>query len=203
MADRTGNGSRPPVSTQEGLFAPASRKAGPRHRHSRARPAQRGSPRQHAASGEGISSSICLYAINTCADERVARDHWRKLLAWTISGVAMLTRSRVALGMLAAMLAAGNAFAVSREAQEFMSIQSKMAPDQCELQRLSSQAAAAQRAGDRGKRIQLDGQMEAVVKRLQANQPRLQELAKYVQAPSPDYQAVMQHTMDLRAKCKF
>ena len=77
----------------------------------------------------------------------------------------MLTRSPVALGMLAAMLAAGNAFAVSREAQEFMSIQSKMAPDQCELQRLSSQAAAAQRAGDRGKRIQLDGQMEAVVKR--------------------------------------
>ena len=115
----------------------------------------------------------------------------------------MLTRSPVALGTLAAMLAAGNAFAVSREAQEFMSIQSKMAPDQCELQRLSSQAAAEQRAGDRGKRIQLDGQMEAVVKRLQANQPRLQELAKYVQAPSPDYQAVLQHTMDLRAKCKF
>ena len=115
----------------------------------------------------------------------------------------MLTRSPVALGMLAAMLAAGNAFAVSREAQEFMSIQSKMAPDQCELQRLSSQAAAEQRAGDRGKRIKLDGQMEAVVKRLQANQPRLQELAKYVQGPSPDYQAVMQHTMDLRAKCKF
>src|ERR1700693_2223918 len=123
--------------------------------------------------------------------------------AWTISGVAMLTRSPVVLGMLAAMLAAGNAVAVSREAQEFMSIQSKMAPAQCELQRLSSQAAAAQRAGDRVKRIQRDGQMEAVVKRLQANQPRLQELAKYVQAPSPDYQAVMQHTMDLRAKCKF
>ena len=115
----------------------------------------------------------------------------------------MLTRSPVALGMLAAMLASAHAFAVSREAQEFMSIQSRMAPDQCELQRLSSQAAAAQRAGDRGKRAQLDGQMEAVVKRLQANQPRLQELAKYVQAPSPDYQAVLQHTSELRAKCKF
>jgi hypothetical protein len=105
--------------------------------------------------------------------------------------------------MLAAVLAAGNAFAVSKEAQEFMSIQSKMAPDQCELQRLSSQAAAAQRAGDRGKRIELNMQMEAVVKRLQANQPRLQELAKHVQPPSPDYQAVMQQTIDLRAKCKF
>ena len=115
----------------------------------------------------------------------------------------MLTRSRIALGMLASMLVAGNALAVSKEAQEFMSIQSKMAPDQCELQRLSSQGAAAQRAGDRGKRIQLDGQMETVVKRLQANQPRLQELAKYVQAPSPDYQAVMQHTSELRAKCKL
>src|SRR5450759_5852926 len=73
--------------------------------------------------------------------------------AWNISGVAMLTRFRILLGMLASMLVAGNAFAVSKEAQEFMSIQSKMAPDQCELQRLSSQAAAAQRAGDRGKRI--------------------------------------------------
>lgn len=105
--------------------------------------------------------------------------------------------------MLASMLIASNAFAVSKEAQEFMSIQSKMAPDQCALQRLSSQAAAAQRAGDGGKRIELDRRMEAVVKRLQANQPRLRELAKYVQAPSPDYQAVMQHTIDIRAKCKF
>ena len=61
----------------------------------------------------------------------------------------MLTRSHITLGMLASMLAAGNAFAVSKEAQELMNIQSKMAPDQCELQRLSSQAAAAQRAGDR------------------------------------------------------
>ena len=115
----------------------------------------------------------------------------------------MLTRSRIALGMLASMLAAGNACALSKEAQEFMNIQSKMAPDQCELQRLSSQAAAAQRAGDRGKRQELNMQMEPVVKRLQDNQPRMQELAKYVQAPSPDFQAVMQQTMDLRAKCKF
>jgi hypothetical protein len=105
--------------------------------------------------------------------------------------------------MLASVLVAGNAFAVSKEAQAFMSIQSRMAPDQCELQRLSSQAAAAQRTGDRGKRIELDRRMEAVVKRLQANQPRLQELARYVQAPSPDYQAVMRQTLDLRAKCKF
>ena len=58
----------------------------------------------------------------------------------------MLTRSRITLATLASMLAAGNAFAVSKEAQEFMNIQSKMAPDQCELQRLSSQAVAAQRA---------------------------------------------------------
>ena len=115
----------------------------------------------------------------------------------------MLTRSRVALGVLAAMLAAGNAFAVSREAQEFMSIQSKMAPDQCELKRVSGQAAAAQRAGDLGKRQGLSMQMEPVVKRLQSNQPRIQELAKYVQASSPDYQVVMQQNIDLRAKCKY
>jgi chromosome condensin MukBEF ATPase and DNA-binding subunit MukB len=115
----------------------------------------------------------------------------------------MLTRARITLGMLATMLAAGNACALSKEAQEFMNIQSKMAPDQCELQRLSSQAAAAQRAGDLGKRQELNMQIEPVVKRLQANQPRIQELAKYIQASSPDYQAVMQQTNDLRAKCKF
>ena len=90
----------------------------------------------------------------------------------------MLRRARITLGMLATMLAAGNACALSKEAQEFMNIQSKMAPDQCELQRLSSQAASAQRAGDLGKRQELDMQMEPVVKRLQANQPRIQEPAR-------------------------
>jgi hypothetical protein len=115
----------------------------------------------------------------------------------------MLTRSHITLGMLASVLATGNAFAVSKEAQEFMNIQSKMAPDQCELQRLSSQAVAAQRAGDLGKRQELNMQMEPVVKRLQSNQPRIQELAKYVQASSPDHQLVMQQNIDLRAKCKY
>jgi hypothetical protein len=115
----------------------------------------------------------------------------------------MLTRSRIALGLLASLLVAGNACAVSKEAQEFMAIQSRMAPDQCELQRLSSQAAAAQRAGDLGKRQELNMQMEVVVRRLQSNQPRMQELAKYIQAPAPDYQAVLQQTMELRAKCKY
>src|ERR1700680_5253798 len=115
----------------------------------------------------------------------------------------MLTRSHITLGMLASMLAAGNAFAVSKEAQEFMNIQSKMAPDQCELQRLSSQAAAAQRAGDLGHGQGLNMQMEPVVKRLQANQPRIQELAKYVQAPDRKSQVVVQQMIDLRAKCKY
>jgi hypothetical protein len=115
----------------------------------------------------------------------------------------MRTRIGITLGLLAFVLVAGDACAVSKEAQEFMNIQSKMAPDQCELQRLSSLAAAAQRAGDQGKRQELNMQMEAVVKRLQANQPRIQELSKYVQSPSPDYQAVVQQTNDLRAKCKY
>lgn len=115
----------------------------------------------------------------------------------------MLSRSRIELCIVIAMFAAGNACAVSREAQEFMNIQSKMAPDQCELQRLSSQAVAAQRAGDLGKRQELNMQMEAVVRRLQANQPRIEELVKYVQPSSPDYQVVVQQTIDLRSKCRY
>jgi hypothetical protein len=116
----------------------------------------------------------------------------------------MLARCAMALGMLASMLVAGNACAaVSKEVQEFMSIQSRMAPDQCELQRLSVKAAAAQRAGDLGKRQELHNQMEPIVKRLQANQPRIQELSKYVQPSSPDYQAVTQQMIEIRSKCKF
>ena len=99
-------------------------------------------------------------------------------------------------------LAFGEVHAVSKEAQEYMDIQTKMAPDQCALQKLSAQAAAAQRDGDRGKRQQLLAQMEPMAKRIQTFQPRLQELAKHVQATSPDYAAVTQHTRDLLAKCK-
>jgi len=96
----------------------------------------------------------------------------------------------------------GDALAVSKEAQEYMDIQSKMAPDQCALQKLSTQAVAAQRDGDQGKRQQLLAQMEPIAKRIQTYQPRLQELAKHVQRPSPDYAAVTQHMTDLVAKCK-
>jgi hypothetical protein len=45
-------------------------------------------------------------------------------------------------------------------------------------------------------------QMDPIAKRIQTYQPRMQELAKYVQATSPDYQTVMQQTQELRAKCK-
>jgi hypothetical protein len=115
----------------------------------------------------------------------------------------MRRRSGLALATLVCLLGAHDAFAMSKEAQEFMAIQSRMAPDQCELQRLSIQAAAAQRAGDLGRRQELNSQMEFVVKRLQANQPRIQELSKFIQPSSPDYAAVTQQTVELRAKCKL
>jgi hypothetical protein len=105
----------------------------------------------------------------------------------------------IALGFT---LMAGNALAMSREAQEFVGIQAKIAPDQCALQKLSAQAAAAQRAGDQGKRQELMAQMAPIAKRIQGYQPRMQELAKSVQTTSPDYQAVMQQTQELQAKCK-
>ena len=114
----------------------------------------------------------------------------------------MLSRHRIGVVALALTLAAGNALALSKEAQEFMDIQTKMAPDQCTLQKLSAQAAAAQRAGDQGKRQELTAQMDPIAKRIQTYQPRMQELAKSVQPASPDYQAVMQQTQELRAKCK-
>ena len=99
-------------------------------------------------------------------------------------------------------LAAENAFALSREAQEFIDIQTRIAPDQCALQKLSTQAAAAQRVGDRGKRQELTAQMEPIARRIQSNQPRMEELAKSMQTTSSDYRAAMQRTQELRAKCK-
>ena len=107
-----------------------------------------------------------------------------------------------AIAFAALLCVSAGVLAVSREAQEYMDIQSKMAPDQCRLQKLSAQAAAAQRDGDRGKRQELAAQMEPIAKRIQGFQPRLQELAKYVQPSSPDYAAVSQHMQELRGRCK-
>ena len=113
--------------------------------------------------------------------------------------VAMI---RSAVAVLSLTWAAGTAFALSEEAQEYIGIQARIAPDQCLLQKLSTQAAAAQRAGEQGKRQELLAKMEPIARRIQAFQPRLQELAKSVQTSSPDYQAVMQRTQELHAKCK-
>jgi hypothetical protein len=110
--------------------------------------------------------------------------------------------AQAALIAVAAFLTANNACALTKEAQEFLNIQIKIAPDQCELQKLGAQAAAAQHAGDLGKRQELVAKMEPIAKRIQTYQPRLQELAPYVQSTSPDYQLVMQQATELRSKCK-
>ena len=103
----------------------------------------------------------------------------------------------------AALVLAGPTHALSKEAQEFLGIQIKIAPDQCELQKLSTQAAAAHRAGDLGKRQELVAHMEPIAKRIQTYQPRMQELTRAIQSSPADYQNVMQQTAELRAKCKI
>ena len=107
----------------------------------------------------------------------------------------------VALALCCA-LQSGNASAMSKDAQEFMEIQTKIAPDQCTLQKLSAQAAAAARAGDLAKRQELIAQMEPIAKRIQSYQPRMQELSRSVQSNTPDFPAAMQQTQELRNKCK-
>ena len=77
---------------------------------------------------------------------------------------------RVVVAAAAVVLGAGDAFALSKDAKEFVDIQAKIAPDQCTLQKLSAQAAAAARAGDQGKRQELLAQMEPVARRIQAYQ---------------------------------
>jgi hypothetical protein len=117
-------------------------------------------------------------------------------------GAALITRHRqVALGIALALLS-GAVSAMSKDEQEFMDIQTKIAPDQCTLQKLSAQAAAAARAGDLAKRQELIAQMEPIAKRIQSYQPRMQELSKSVQSSSPDFPAAMQQTQELRSRCK-
>ncbi len=117
-------------------------------------------------------------------------------------GAASIARNRqVALAFALALLS-GTASAMSKDAQEFMNIQTKIAPDQCTLQKLSAQAAAAARAGDLAKRQELIAQMEPIAKRIQSYQPRMQELSQSVQSNSPDFAAAMQQTQELRSRCK-
>jgi len=116
--------------------------------------------------------------------------------------MALVAVSRSAVALLGYALMAGNAMALSREAQEFVDIQTRIAPDQCALQKLSVQASIAQREGNQGKRQELNAQMASIAKRIQAYQPRMQELAKSVPSSSPDYQAVIQQSQELQAKCK-
>jgi len=108
---------------------------------------------------------------------------------------------QVVLAIAVAMFS-GAASAMSKDAQEFMDIQTKIAPDQCTLQKLSAQAAAAARSGDLARRQELIAQMEPIAKRIQSYQPRMQELSKSVQSNSPDFPAAMQQTQELRSRCK-
>jgi hypothetical protein len=117
--------------------------------------------------------------------------------------MALVAKTGYGVVLLGATLAAGGALALSREAQEYVEIQTRIAPDQCALQKLSAQATIANREGNQGKRQELNAQMAPIAKRIQAYQPRIQELAKSVPSSSPDYQAVIQQMQDLQAKCKL
>lgn len=101
------------------------------------------------------------------------------------------------------MAAASSALAVAPAAQELIAIQKKVAPDQCELRKLSAQDVAAKREGDQAKRNELAGQMMLVVKRIQGYQPRMQELAQSVTPGSADDQQVQKVVGDLRSQCKL
>ena len=117
-------------------------------------------------------------------------------------GAALIARNcQVGLAVAFALLS-GAVSAMSKDAQEFMDIQNKIAPEQCTLQKLSAQAAAAARSGDLAKRQELIAQMEPIAKRIQSYQPRMQELSKSVQSNSPDFPAAMQQTQELRNRCK-
>jgi hypothetical protein len=88
--------------------------------------------------------------------------------------VAVNVKSPLVVALFVALfMLAGNAFAVSKEAQEFMDIQTKVAPDQCELRKLSAEFGAAQKSSDQAKRNELAAKMDAAGKRIAPYDARL------------------------------
>jgi hypothetical protein len=115
--------------------------------------------------------------------------------------ILLLRSVRIAfLGLAVASLPTSVA-ALGRDAQELSNIHKKIAPDQCQLRKLSAEDMAAKRAGDQGKRQELAARMVDTVKRIQGYQPRIQELSQSLEPTSADYQSIQQQTVDLRAKC--
>lgn len=112
----------------------------------------------------------------------------------------MIKMVRVLVGALVMSVILPVAHAVSKEAQELMTLRAKHAPTNCELTKLYRQLGEARKAKDQAKVQALTERMQALDKKLSVDAARMEALRKRVRQ-SPDYQAILEQQIEFDKVC--
>jgi len=107
---------------------------------------------------------------------------------------------RVLAGVIAMSAILPLAHAVSKEAQELMTLREKHAPVNCEMTKLYRQLGEARKAKDQVKVQSLTERMQALDKQLSVDSARMEELRKRIRQ-SPDYPEIMQQQLEFDKVC--
>lgn len=92
------------------------------------------------------------------------------------------------------------AHAVSKDAQELMTLRKKHAPVYCEMSKLYRQLGEARKAEDQAKVQNLTERIQALDKKLSVDSARMEELRVRVRQ-SPDYTAVREQQVKFDKAC--
>lgn len=107
---------------------------------------------------------------------------------------------RVLVGALVMAVILPAAHAVSKDAQELMTLRKKHAPVNCEMTKLYLQLGEARKAKDQAKVQALTERMQSLDKMLSVDSARMLELRKRVRQ-SPDYPAILQQQVEFDKVC--
>jgi hypothetical protein len=111
--------------------------------------------------------------------------------------------TRMIWGLVAALALSATlpvAYAVSKDAQELMTLREKHAPGNCEMTKLYRQLGEARQAKDQARVQALTERMQALDKTLSVDSARMMELRKHVRQ-SPDYPAILQQQIEFDKAC--
>lgn len=113
----------------------------------------------------------------------------------------MMTRLiRVLAGTLAISTILPLAHAVSKDAQELMTLREKHAPSNCEMTKLYLQLGEARQAKDQARAQTLTERMQALDKKLSADHARMKALRKRIRNTT-DYRAVLEQQVKFDKAC--
>lgn len=112
----------------------------------------------------------------------------------------MTRMARALVGALMMSVVLTVAHAVSKDAQELMTLRKKHAPVNCEMTKLYRQLGEARKAKDRPRIQSLTERMRELDKKLAGDSARMQELRRRTRQ-SPDYPAIMQQQLEFDRAC--